>query len=192
MLNQYKPKWTFIFILISIIGFILQQLLPENFWIIFTFIPAYSSEFPWMFLTSIFLHADVSHLFFNMFSLFLFGIYLEKMIGPKLFILIFLLAGFFGNFGFLISTTNPFIPGLGASGAVYGVLGALAVLTPFLTIYIYGLIPMPIIVAAIIYALLDVFGLFAPGTVAHGAHLAGMFIGIVFGLYLKKKKTLLL
>ena len=47
------------------------------------------------------------------------------------------LAGFFGNFGFLISTTNPFIPGLGASGAVYGVLGALAVLTPFLTIYIY-------------------------------------------------------
>ena len=51
---------------------------------------------------------------------------------------------------------------------------------------------MPIIVAAIIYALLDVFGLFAPGTVAHGAHLAGMFIGIVFGLYLKKKKTLLL
>ena len=77
------------------------------------------------------------------------------MVGPKLFILIFLLAGFVGNFGFLISTTNPFIPGLGASGAVYGVLGALAVLTPFLTIYIYGLIPMPIIVAAIIYALLD-------------------------------------
>ena len=78
MLAQHKPKWTFIFILISVIGFILQQLLPENFWIIFTFIPAYSFEFPWMFLTSIFLRADVSHLFFNMFSQFKYQIKLKQ------------------------------------------------------------------------------------------------------------------
>ena len=179
-LNE-SPKCTFIFIAACIAGYIFQNI--SNSWIYLAFFPAFAFEAPWMFVTSIFLHADFSHLFFNMVALFFFGMSLERMIGRQAFMIIFLFSGVVGNLGYMITATNPFIPSIGASGSIYGVLGALATLAPFMLVYVYGMVPIPMIVAAIIWGLLDFTGLFVPSGIAHGAHLGGMFIGVLFGLY---------
>ena len=47
---------------------------------------------------------------------------------------------------------------------------------------IYGIIPMPMIVTAFLYVMIDFFGLFMPTGVAHGAHIGGMIVGIIFAI----------
>ncbi len=182
-LREESPLWTFIFIAAAVIGFIIQALTDS--WIYLAFFPAYALNYPWMFFTSIFLHADFQHLFFNMLSLFFFGIYLERRIGRRAFATLFITSGLVGNAGYLITATDPLTPAIGASGAIYGTIGALATLAPFMMIFIYGLIPVPMILAAILWGLLDFAGLFTPSGIAHGAHLAGMFVGVAYGLYLR-------
>lgn len=162
-------------------GFIIQNV--TNSWLYFAFFPALAFEAPWMFVTSIFLHADFSHLFFNIVALFFFGTTLERMIGRQAFVILFLISGVIGNFGYMITTSDPYIPAIGASGSIYGVIGALATLAPLMLVYVYGMIPLPMIVAALVWGFLDLTGLFTPSGIAHGSHLAGMFIGILFGFY---------
>ena len=187
-MNNTFPRWTFFFIFILVIGFVFQNV--TNFWYFLAFFPAFSIQAPWMFLTSIFLHTDISHLFFNVIALFIFGIYLERMVGRRTFIIIFFTSGILGNVGYLLTATDPLTPAIGASGAVYGIIGTLAALAPFMIIYVYGLLPMPMVVAAIIYGFLDFGGLFVSSRIAHGAHLAGMFVGIAFGLFLRNRAKL--
>jgi membrane associated rhomboid family serine protease len=130
-----------------------------------------------MFITSIFLHANFEHLFFNMIALFFFGSSLENRIGKRLFFMLFFISGIVGNIGYFFTSTNPYTPAIGASGAVYGIMGALATLAPFMMVYIYGFLPLPMIAAAILWAVMDLAGLFT------GAHLGGMFFGVAFALY---------
>lgn len=178
-----RPKFTFIYILLIVLFFIYQ--LASDTWINLAFFPAFAFYEPWTFVTSIFLHAGFLHLFFNLFALFIFGIYLEKMIGSGSFAALFITSGIVGNFGYMLTAANPYIPAVGASGAIYGIIGALVVLAPFLLVYIYGLIPVPLVLAAAIWALIDVAGLFAPTGVAHGAHLGGMVLGLIYGAYVR-------
>jgi len=188
--SSHKPKWTFILIATAVLGFVIQQA-TSPFWLYGAFFPAYIFQFPWSFITAIFLHSDFTHLFFNMFALFFFGIQLEKMIGRRRFLFIFFSSGIIGNIGYLLSASNPFTPAIGASGAVYGVMGTLATLAPFMLIFVFGMLPLPMILAAALWIIIDIAGLFAPSGIANGAHLGGMGVGIIFGLYLrlKYKKT---
>ena len=180
---ETTPRWTYIFILLSLVGFVLQYVTSS--WVYLAFFPALVLEYPWMFITSIFLHADLSHLFFNMMALFFFGTYLERMIGRKSFLVLFLVSGVIGNLGYLFTASDPLTPAIGASGAIYGVVGTLAVLAPLMMIFIYGIIPLPMFVTAILWTLLDLVGLFTPSGIAHGAHLGGMVVGVIYGLYLR-------
>lgn len=97
----------------------------------------------WTIITSIFVHANFTHLFVNMFSLFFIGTFVEKLIGKKRFLAFYLISGIFAGlffcalsyyfgFGFLGERVfgGPQIFGVGASGAIFGLLGLLAVLTP--------------------------------------------------------------
>jgi membrane associated rhomboid family serine protease len=99
----------------------------------------------WTFLTSMFAHLQFFHIFANMLSLFFIGNFLEKLIGRKRFFWLYLLAGFVGGVFFvgsgLLFGNNA--SGVGASGAIFGLLGVLAVLVPFSKIY---LIAGPLIV----------------------------------------------
>ena len=81
------------------------------------------------------------------------------------------------------------IPVIGASGAIYGIMGTLAILEPYRLVYLYGLMPLPMAAAAILWALGDIMGLFTPSNIAHGAHLAGMLVGIITGLQLRDRET---
>jgi membrane associated rhomboid family serine protease len=179
-LNHFS-NWTVVLIVLCIVAFVFQNI--TNSWIYLAFFPGMALSAPWIFVTSIFLHADLSHLFFNMIALFFFGTSLERMIGGRAFVTLFFLSGIIGNLGYLLTSTDPYTPAIGASGAIYGVMGALATLAPFMLVYIYGLLPLPMIAAAVLWGILDFAGLFGPSGIAHGAHLGGLFVGFFFGLY---------
>jgi len=191
----HKPKWTFVLILICIFIFILEPKIPGTLEFnpensvnqYYSFIPTAWLERPWTFVTSIFLHGDLSHLFFNMLALFLFGIYLEPRIKTRHFFLIFFLAGILGNFAYLVFSFGSTIPAIGASGAIFGILGTLAILFPGLIIW-FGYIPMPAIFAALIWGIISFLDFFGPPTgIVNEAHLAGLFFGVLYGFYLRRK-----
>lgn len=184
-----RPIWTYIFIVACTIIYVFQQF--SQLWVYMAFYPVYILDLPWSFVTSIFLHANIEHLLFNMIALFFFGYALETMVGRRLFILIFFLSGIFGNIGYLLSSiigiTPMTIPAIGASGAIYGVVGTIVVLTPFRKVFLYGLFPLPLILVVAFWIFLDLIGLFAPSDVANSAHLGGIVIGIIAGFYIRKR-----
>ena len=136
-------------------------------------------ERPYLLITSAFLHGDIVHLLYNSVGLFLFGSILLNIIGPKNFLAIYFASAIAA--GICASLFYPY--SLGASGAIFGLIGALAILRPFMTIYAYYL-PLPMIVAAAVWTIGDLVGLLIPSNVAHAAHLAGLALGIAAGLIL--------
>jgi len=96
-------------------------------------------KYLWTFLTSMFMHAGFFHIFANMFSLFFIGGFLEKLIGKKRFFWIYIFSGLVGGLFYVIASIifgGVDIPAVGASGAIFGLLGVLAVLVPYSRIYL--------------------------------------------------------
>lgn len=139
---------------------------------------------PWRLVTSMFLHASVTHLFFNMYALFLFGPLVEQRIGPKRFLGLYLLTGVLAAF------IGAFIydAALGASGAIMGIIGVLVVLNPDLKLLLFFVLPMSLRTAGILWIIIDIVGMFQPNGIANAAHLVGMAVGLVYGFNLVKKK----
>ena len=134
----------------------------------------------WRFVSSIFLHGSLSHLAFNLFALLFFGFILEKTIGSRKFLFSFLVSGIIAN----IVAINYYNSSLGASGAIYGLLGTLTILKPMMMVWAFGLI-MPMFIASIMWVTADVLrtlGAFGPTNVGSIAHLSGIVVGIVFGI----------
>lgn len=142
----------------------------------------------WRIITSLFLHASASHLFFNMLGLYFFGKVLEGEVKPKKFLLIYFLSGIAGNlvYGFTSSTMV-----VGASGCVFGLMGFAMLMKPKKMINFY-VFPLPLGVIAILYAVVETllvyFGEFASG-VAHVAHVAGLVVGVLFAFRIDKKRA---
>ncbi len=131
---------------------------------------------PWTLVTSVFAHAGFEHLFYNMFALLLFGTVLENVIGGRRWLVLFFSAGMVGG----IAGLPLYGSALGASGAIYGLMGALAVLRPRMPVYI-SWFPLPMAVAVVLWASGDLLGLFVPSGVANAAHLAGLGVGLLAG-----------
>ena len=186
MWDESEPKWTYIFIATSLAFYILQMI--SHIEVYLAYIPAYTIQHPWTPISAIFLHINLNHLIYNMLALLIFGTILEKRIGNQPFFALFITSGIIGNLGYLVTTTNPMIPVIGASGAIYGVMGTLAVLEPYRLVYLYGLMPLPMAAAAILWALGDIMGLFQSSNIAHGAHLVGMLVRIITGLQLRNRQ----
>ncbi len=89
----------------------------------FWYAPIQTTAQPWRMLTSIFLHESPLHVLLNMYSLYLVGPALERMLGRVRYLALFLIAGFGGSVGVLL-IGNPQVPVLGASGAIFGLFGA--------------------------------------------------------------------
>lgn len=135
---------------------------------------------PWRIITSIFAHADAYHLLSNLFALCLFGLVLEGRIGPKRVLTLFLVSGI------LVNIFTMYLRSLGASGAIYSLIGCLAVLRPMMVIWV-DMIPMPMIVAGIVYLVQDSIRSFIPSNIANLAHITGLFIGAAAGLFWRKR-----
>lgn len=84
--------------------------------------PAILEGQTWRLLTSMFLHADWRHLFFNAFGLFIFGMEMERLYGPSRYTVIYFLAGLFGSLASFASR-GPEVLSVGASGAIFGIIG---------------------------------------------------------------------
>ena len=124
----------------------------------------------WRFLTAMFVHADIVHIFGNMFFLLIFGLRAEGMFDVKEYLLIYFLSGLAG--GFLTFIVSPDSLSVGASGAIFGVLGASLVYA------------RRAIGQSIITALLYAFFLFMINTgpnVNIFAHLGGLVTGLLVG-----------
>lgn len=153
-----------------------------------------------------FLHSGTRHIFSNMFGLFMFGPMLESFLGSKRFLILYIVSGvgaclLHGAIGLYEISQFPVdspeytmmmsIPMVGASGAIFGMLGAFARLFPNTEMIIF---PLPIPVKAkylvSLYALFEIYsGIYdvMPG-VAHFAHIGGLIFGILLINYWNKKK----
>jgi len=171
-------------ILVNVIIFILQIVLNENFTNSFMLISSDIYARPWILITSMFLHGGINHIVFNMYALLIFGGILEQRIGAKRFIFIYFVSGIVAAF----LSSFFYARALGASGAIMGVIGVLIILMPNLGLLLFFVVPMPLWIAGIVYALIDTFGIFFPSGVGNIAHLVGMGLGLLYGLYLKKQK----
>jgi len=143
----------------------------------------------WQFATYLFLHGGVLHLFFNMYSLWVFGRDLENIWGKTGFLRYYFIAGIGAGVVHTLITPFSMVPTLGASGAVMGVLAAFAILFPDreITLLVFFLFPvrMRARTLALIFAGLALAGgvSASPDGIAHFAHLGGMLVGI---LYMKR------
>ena len=171
-------------IAINIVVFILQRVLGRAFTNSFILISSDVFSRPWILLTSMFLHANVNHIFLNMYGLLLFGGLLEQRIGVKRFLGVYLASGFVAA----LLSTLVYDAALGASAAVMGVIGVLIILMPDLKLLLFFLIPMPLRVAGIVFAAIDLMYILTNSTIGGFAHLVGMGIGLAYGLYLKRQK----
>jgi membrane associated rhomboid family serine protease len=181
---------------------------------------------PHQFITYLFMHGGLSHIFFNMFGVFIFGQVLEQTWGPKRFIIFYILTGLgaaltqymINHFSItenliiindqiaspllsaedkaeLIQLKYNYLNNniiIGASGSLFGLLGAFGMLFPNRLLYLYFFIPVKAKWLVIAYGLLELFSGLSnkPGdNVAHFAHLGGLAVGIVIILMWRRDRN---
>ncbi len=204
----------------------------------------------WQVITSMFMHASIGHIFFNMFALWMFGSVLEHSIGQKRFLFIYFSAGLgaaalqvaFSYYNYSVGVnelaqagmsidnihnliheayrqmmssgrymvdvpsnidqgavkemlSSYMTPMVGASGAIFGILMAFAIIYPNLPLYLF-FVPIPIKAKYLIggYFLIEVYsgitsnGLLGPSNTAHWAHVGGAVVGFIIMWYWKKNQ----
>ena len=136
------------------------------------------------FLSSMFMHADFSHILGNMLFLWIFGDNLENKLGHIRYIVFYLICGFAAAFGHIILDTDSVVPMLGASGAISGVLGGYIVLYPrkrvkAILFSVFTEIPAFVAIGIWIVYQLVLGYMTDPGTggVAYAAHIGGFIAG---------------
>ena len=159
---------------------------------------------PWQVVSYMFLHGDFSHLFFNMFALWMFGRGLEQEMGTKRFLIYYFVCGVgaalaqIGMAEIDIANTNSMselmaylcTPTVGASGAVFGLLLAFGMLHPNATIMLLiPPIPMKAKWFVVVYGVIELLLIvFSPNDgIAHFAHLGGMFFGWLLLLWWQRR-----
>lgn len=134
---------------------------------------------PYQLVTHMFTHAGWAHILFNMFALWSFGSMLERVWGPKRFLIFYLICGLAAGLAQLFLSNGPTV---GASGAIMGLFGAFAYLFPNTQLIIF---PFPVPVKAkwaiAVMAAIDLFGgVYTTGSqIAHFAHLGGLITGLI-------------
>jgi membrane associated rhomboid family serine protease len=139
----------------------------------------------WQIVTYMFVHGGFWHIFFNMLTLFLFGIQLEQKMGSTEFLLYYFVSGIGAGLATLFVnyyTGMGAIPVVGASGAIFSLLLAFATFFPDARIFVFGILPLRAPVAVIIFAGINLFNQFLnPGSgVAYLTHLAGIAFGYLY------------
>jgi membrane associated rhomboid family serine protease len=145
---------------------------------------------PWTLLTSMFIHAGVWHILANMITLYFFGSYLNRLLGTWRFLAIYFVGGIAGGLVYLLLVPSGTIA-VGASGAIFALGGALAVMRPKLRVIIFPIpAPMPLWIAIIgifaVFTVLAIVGVLP--TIAWQGHLGGLALGLVAGFILRRRE----
>ncbi|PIV21041.1 MAG: DUF1751 domain-containing protein [Deltaproteobacteria bacterium CG_4_8_14_3_um_filter_45_9] len=167
--------------------FLLQMLVSGRIELYFGLVPilVWKKYFLWQLFTYIFLHGGFSHILFNLLALWMFGGELENYWGSKKFLFYFFFCGIGAGICTVVFNPFQFIPVIGASGAIYGILLAFGWLFPNRPILIYFLFPIPAKYFVIIFGLIEFFSSMGGtgGGVAHLTHLGGLIFGIFYMAY---------
>ena len=178
-----RPVVTYTIIGICTVVYLLQRTVP-GITDRFSFVPAFGWTEPWRFVTAAFLHSPdtIFHILLNMFALWTLGQYLEPMLGRARFAAIYLISGIGGQVAVTLLAGSPTIIGLntglddawltpvvGASGAIFGLFGAMIVLNRHLNRSVAGIYTILVINA--------VLGFVVAG-ISWQAHLGGFLTGL--------------
>ena len=137
-----------------------------------------TSFYPWQLITYQFLHGGFGHIFFNMFLLWMFGMELENIMGTTKFLIFYLLSGIGG--GLLQLIVGASVPTIGASGSVFGVMVAFAMMFPDRPIYIYFLLPVKAKYLVVFMIVLEFLSVGNADFVAHVVHVGGAITAFLF------------
>jgi membrane associated rhomboid family serine protease len=190
-------KWLLIinFAIFVINALIFPPLDPES-RIRATLLDFYGAIFPvnavyaiqlWRLVTYQFLHAGVGHLVFNMLVLYFMGPLVERSWGSRAFIKFYLICGAAGGVVYTLMTlANITAPGImvGASGAIYGVMAAVAYMFPHLRVLLWGIVPMTMIRLVILLVIISLLTIaFGHNVGGELAHLTGLGAGFLYVMY---------
>ena len=192
-LRQGRPVVTYTLIAMCVVSYVLQLTVGRDWTGALAFAPFLGELEPWRFLTSAFLHSPsmILHIAFNMYALWILGQSLEPALGRWRFVSLYLLSALGGSVAVtLLATpafTGPWVQGVvGASGAVFGLFGAI-----FVVLRRLGRSATPIVAILVINA---VIGFLVPG-ISWQSHLGGLVTGVLLGAayaYAPRDRRLLL
>ncbi|MBI4286269.1 MAG: rhomboid family intramembrane serine protease [Chloroflexi bacterium] len=185
--RYYRPSYNVIWGLIGItvFFFLIDIILPPGRGVaLFGLREVTLGARPWTIVTSIFMHGGIWHIFVNMLTLYFFGSALLGLVGNVKFLIVYFGGGLLGNILFLL-LSHPLATVVGASGALFALGGALAVMRPKLSVFIFPIpVPVPLWIAVIGGFLLMSF---LPG-IAWQAHLGGLIFGLVAGYFFRRQE----
>ena len=178
-------------IILNVVGYLLPLVAPSlTLWL--GLVPALVVERWWIWqpLSYMFLHGGLFHLLFNMLALWMFGVDLERLWGTRFFVRFYFVAGIGAAVTTLVMSLLPlgFSEALyesvtvGASGAIYGLLVAFAMMYPHRPIYLYMLFPIPARIFVLIVGAISFLSSISEtsGGVAHATHLGGLLAGYLY------------
>ncbi len=205
----FKQYFSVIILLANIIVFIWQLLDPlHQMHIEFAFVPYdfFHGQNWWTIITSMFMHGDIVHIIMNMWFFIIITDNCEHAMGHALYLITYFVSGFFGTLLHALSTLIwpilTTIPSLGASGAIFGLMGVYLILYPKNKFYLpsttgtsmrkvsAGYFILTYFIAELSYALYSLIDPFNVGSTAHFAHVGGFIAGaIIAGIYKGIKGT---
>lgn len=146
--------------------------------------PLGENFYVWQLVTYMFLHGGLGHIFFNMLMLWMFGMEIENLWGSRKFLVFYFIAGISAGLAnlFIAPLFTGTGPTVGASGSVYGVLVAFAMMFPNRYVFLYFFVPVRAKYLITFFVLLELFnGVFGSSQgIAHIAHLGGAVIGALW------------
>ncbi len=164
--------------------FILQQLVGYKLVTWFGLVPhlVVTKGWLWQIGSYMFLHGSLFHILFNLLALWMFGCELERAWGSGEFLKYYLICGLGAGVFTLVLTWNSIVPTIGASGAIFGILVAYAMMFPDRLIYVYFLFPVKAKYLVIFFAMIEFWASLSHTSdgIGHFAHLGGMLIGFLY------------
>lgn len=207
----FKQYFSVIILVANILVFIWQMLDPAGqIHIEYAFVPAdfFAGRNWWTLITSMFMHGDIVHIFMNMWFFLVITDNCEHAMGHFLYLITYFISGICGSLLHAVSTLIipiagfDTIPSLGASGAIFGLMGVYLILYPGNKFYMPSVTGMSMrrvsagyfiltyFITELIYAIISLMDPFGAGQTAHFAHVGGFIAGaIIAGIYKGVKGT---
>ncbi|MBI3552238.1 MAG: rhomboid family intramembrane serine protease [Elusimicrobia bacterium] len=171
-------------VIANIVVFLLSYVVGGKFFDLFGLVPEHVLQDRWIWqpLTYLFIHGNIMHLLFNLFGLWMFGMPVEGQWGQWDFLKYYFLCGLGGAIAQVALLPHSSMAVIGASGAIFGLLTAYAMLFPDAVVLFWFVIPLKASHFAILYGLMELFAGTSGSTpgIARFAHLGGMVTGYLY------------